>query len=150
MPDSLATLMLEDVQGLRLGHCARRILLLSPGPEDAPRVLVAERDGRASSESHRRALHRLAEIGLIEFSLKIEQVQIKREKKGGRVQWDENAGVYRKSESSRIPVQRMVRKRAVRLTPVGALLVDRLRSALETGGRIRWASIVGCGDLCGK
>jgi hypothetical protein len=147
LPDSPATLMLGDVQGLRLGHCARRILLLSPGPDDAPQVLLPERDGRASAESHRRALQRLADIGLVELSLKTEQVQIKREKEGGRVQWDGKAGLYRAGETYQIPVRRTVRKRAVKLTPIGALLVDRLRTALETGGRIRWTSIVGYGAL---
>jgi hypothetical protein len=105
-------------------------------------VLLPEREGRASAESHRRALQRLAAIGLVELSLKDEQVQIRREKEGGRVQWDGDAGVYREREPQRIPVRRTVRKRAVQLTPLGALVVNRLRSALETGERIRWSAIV--------
>ena len=142
MPDSPAILMLENVHGLRLGHCARRILLLSPAPHESPEVLLPERPGRSSAESHRRALQRLAEIGLVELSVKVEQVQTKREKDGGRVQWDRVAGVYREETPSRIPVRRTVWKRAVKLTPLGAHLVDRLRSALETGERIRWAVVI--------
>ena len=142
MPDSPVTLTLEAVQGLRLGHCARRILLLAPGPEDEPQVLVPERCGRASSESHRRALQRLAGTGLIELSLKVEQVQTSRQKESGRVQWDEAAGIYREGEPAQIPVHRMVWKRAAKLTPLGAHVVDRLRPALETGQRIRWAAFI--------
>jgi hypothetical protein len=107
-------------------------------------VLLPEREGRASAESHRRALQRLAAIGLVELSLKGEQVQIRREKEETGIWWDRDAGVYRERAPQRIPVRRTVRKRAVQLTPLGALVVNRLRSALEAGERIRWSAIVTC------
>ena len=140
-PDSSRIPSLQEVRGLHLGRCSRRILLLSPGPGDEPQVLPPERDGRAAAEAHRRAMRRLAEHGLVELSFKAEQVQTRREKVGGHVQWDGEAGVYSTGEPGRIPVWRSVEKRAVKLTPVGALVVDRLRPVLETGDRIRWASV---------
>lgn len=125
-----------------MGHCSRRILLLSPGPGEDPQVLPPERDGRASAESHRRAMRRLAEFGLIELSFKVERVPTRREKSAGQVTWDAAAGIYREAEPMRIPVWRSVEKRAVKLTPVGSVVVDQLRTALETGVRIRWDSVV--------
>jgi hypothetical protein len=79
---------------------------------------------------------------LVELSSKVEQVETRREKESGHLQWDEEAGIYRRGEPRRVPVRRSVEKRAVKLTPLGALLVDRLRPALETGERIRWAPII--------
>lgn len=87
-------------------------------------------------------MRRLAEIGLVELSLKAEVVQTRREKEGTPLQWDRDTGVYREGEAERIPVLRSVEKRAVKLTLLGALVVDRFRSALETGERIRWNAIV--------
>lgn len=139
--DSARIPCLENVRGLHLGRCSRRILLLSPGPGDEPQVLPPERDGRASAESHRRAMRRLAESGLVELSFKVEQVPTRREKHACHMQWDEEAGVYWEGEPRRIPVWRSVEKRAVKLTPVGALVVNRLRPVLESGERIRWASV---------
>jgi hypothetical protein len=142
LPDSPEIRSLPDIRGLHLGRCSRRILLLSPGPNEEPQVLSPERAGRAAAESHRRAMRRLAAFGLIELSFKVEQVQTRRERNGGRLEWDGHAGVYCEAESQRIPVWRSVEKRAVKLTPEGALVVDRLRPVLETGGRIRWASAI--------
>jgi hypothetical protein len=87
-------------------------------------------------------MRRLAEIGLIELSWKAEEVQTKREKQVGPLLWDENTGMYRDRKLQLVPVRRSVEKRATRLTPLGELLVDRLRLVLETGERIRWGPII--------
>jgi hypothetical protein len=113
-------------------------LLLAPDPADDTRVLLPGRPGRAAAESHRRAIRRLAEIGFIELSWKRVEVRIKREKQVGPLIWDEVAGVYQDRRSEKIPVRRSIDKRAVRLTPLGALVVDRIRPLLETGERVRW------------
>jgi hypothetical protein len=130
------------MRGLHLGRCARRILLLAPGPTDEPQVLLPERPGRAASESQRRATRRLAAVGLIELSWKVEEVQTKREKQTRPLSWNPQAGVYQEENCRQIPVRRAVEKRAVKLTPLGALVVDRLRLTLETGERIRWDALI--------
>jgi hypothetical protein len=93
-------------------------------------------------------MRRLAEIGLVELSMKAEVVQTKREKEGTPLQWDRDTGVYREGEAERVPVLRSVEKRAVKLTPFGALVVDRCRAALETGQRIRWNSLIELPATC--
>lgn len=133
---------LEAMRGRHLGRCARRILLLAPGPTEEPLALPPERDGRAAAESHRRAVRRLGEIGLVELSWKAERVQTKRRKQASSLSWDSTDGVYHDGPSGRIPVERAVDKRAVRLTPLGALVVDLLRHRLESGDRIRWSTII--------
>jgi len=87
-------------------------------------------------------MRRLAAIGLVELSWKVEHVQTKREKRTNDLSWDGEAGVYQARKRRQVPVRRAVEKRAARLTPLGALVVDRLRSVLETGERIRWAAII--------
>jgi|SRR5947209_3610631 len=133
---------LEQFRGLHLGRCARRILLLAPHPDDEPQVLSAERSGRPAAESHRRAMRRLAAHGLVELSLKVEEVETTRTKQLPPLQWDGDAGVYRQGPRLSVPVVRPVAKRAVKLTVLGELLVNRLRSALETGEHIRWDNII--------
>lgn len=133
---------LEALRGLHLGRCSRRILLLAPGPTDEPGLLAPDREGRAPAESHRRALRRLAEIGLIELSWKVEEVQTKREKQAKPLLWDQDSGTYQDNPPHQVPVRRSVEKRAARLTPLGAALVNQLRPALESGERIRWDRIV--------
>jgi hypothetical protein len=132
------------MRGLHLGKCARRILLLAPGPADEARVLTPERAGRPAAESHRRAMRRLAEVGLIELSWKSEQVETRRQKEVGPLIWDRKAGAYQTRKRQKVPVRRSIEKRATKLTPLGALLTERLRPALETGERIRWAPIIAC------
>jgi hypothetical protein len=141
LPDPPGLVPIQSVRGCHLGRCARRILLLSPGPDDEPQIVIPEREGRGAAESHRRSMRRLAEIGLVELSLKAEVVRTRREKEGTPLQWDGDTGVYREGQAERIPVLRSVEKRAVKLTLLGAIVVDRFRSALETGERIRWNTI---------
>lgn len=133
---------LANLHGLRLGRCARRILLLASRPADEPSIIPAERDGRAAAESHRRAMRHLAAIGLVELTWKVETVETKGKTRTGSVLWDPDAGVYREVRPKHTPIERAIQRRAVRLTALGALLVDRLRPELETGKRIRWDSIV--------
>ena len=87
-------------------------------------------------------MRRLATCGLIELSSKVVQVQTNQEKQIKPLCWDGNSGVYCEVQREHVPVERHVEKRAAKLTPLGALVVDRLRPALETGARIRWASVM--------
>lgn len=130
-----------NLRGLRLGKCARRILLLAPPPTAEPSIIAAERDGRAALESHRRAMRRLAALGLLELTWRTETVKSTRKIRTDRIRWDADVGAYRKTDPGNLPVERAVALRAARLTPLGAFVVDRLRPTLESGKRIRWASI---------
>jgi hypothetical protein len=86
-------------------------------------------------------MHRLAAIGLVELTWKVETVETKGMARTGGVRWDPAAGVHREVEPKHIPIERAIERRAVRLTALGAVLVNRLRPELETGKRIRWGSI---------
>jgi hypothetical protein len=86
-------------------------------------------------------MRRLATIGLLELTWKTETVETKRKTRTGSVLWDRDAGAYCEVMPRRTALERAIERRAVRLTPLGAFLVDRLRPELETGKRIRWASI---------
>jgi hypothetical protein len=139
--DATQSNALAGLHGLRLGKCARRILLLAPRPNEEPTVIPPERDERAAAESHRRATRRLASIGLVELTWKSETVETKRKTRTGSVLWDPDAGVYREVSPKQTAIERTIERRAVRLTTLGAFLVDRLRPKLETGQRIRWVSL---------
>lgn len=141
VPDASLSSAVANLQGLRLGRCARRILLLAPSPPDEPCIIGPERDGRAAAESHRRAMRRLAAIGLLELTWRTETVETTRKTQTGSVRWDPDAGVYREVEPNYVPSERVVAYRAARLTPLGALVVDRLRPALESGKRVRWGAL---------
>lgn len=132
---------LADLRGLRLGRCARRILLLAPPPSQAPSVVRPERAGRAAAESHRRAMRCLAANRLVELSWKTEVVATRQERRSPSVIWDPDTGVYREGRPERAYVERSIERRAVRLTALGEHVVDRLRPVLEHGRRIRWAAI---------
>jgi hypothetical protein len=141
--DPLQPVSLVQLRGLRLGRCARRILLLAPTPWDEPLVVLPERAGRAPAESHRRAMRRLAESGLIELTWKSALVETSRPRRSPRVRWDQAAGGYRDLDLGAERVERVVERRAVRLTPLGQTLVDRLRPCLQNGRRIRWDAVIG-------
>lgn len=132
---------LASLQGLRLGRCARRILLLAPQPTEEPSIIPVEREGRAAAESHRRAMRRLAASGLVELTWKTDTVETKGTTQTGSVLWDPAAGTYREVTPVHVAIERTIERRALRLTRLGAVLVERLRPELETGKRIRWASI---------
>jgi hypothetical protein len=86
-------------------------------------------------------MRRLAAAGLLELTWRQEIMETKGEGHTGTVRWDPRAGVYRDVDPEHIPVERVVKRRAVKLTALGAFLVDRLRRELETGKRIRWDSL---------
>ena len=142
-PDASWFGAVAQLKGLRLGRCARRILLLAPRPTEEPRIVVAEREERAAVESHRRAMRRLATSGLLELTWRTETVETTRTVRTGSIRWDPEVGVYREIDPDRLPVERVVAHRAARLTPLGAAVVDRFRPALESGKRIRWSSLHG-------
>lgn len=86
-------------------------------------------------------MRRLAAIGLLELTWRTETVETTRKTQTGSVRWDPDAGVYREVEPNYVPSERVVAYRAARLTPLGALVVDRLRPALESGKRVRWGAL---------
>ena len=135
-----------DLRGVRLGRCARRVLLLAPPPLEQPIVVLPAADGRAAAESHRRATRYLASLGLVELTWKSEVVATSRERQAAAVIWDGDAGVYREMTPGEAPVERTVERRAIRLTVLGELLVDRLRPTLENGRRIRWSAVIDSAD----
>jgi hypothetical protein len=79
--------------------------------------------------------------GLVELAWTTEIVETRQVRHTPRVRWDPIAGVYREDTPPPVQVERTVKRRTVRLTPLGELVVDRLRPALENGRRIRWDSI---------
>jgi hypothetical protein len=84
----------------------------------------------------------LAAKGLVELSWKAETIQTKQVRTAPAVVWDADAGVYRDIQPAEAAVERTIGRRAVQLTPMGKLLVDRLRPILENGRRVRWDLII--------
>lgn len=84
----------------------------------------------------------LAANGLLELTWKTQLIETKQERRGPAVRWDSAAGVYRDAEPHSNPVVRAVDQRAVRLTPLGEVVVHRCRPLLESGRRIRWDAII--------
>ncbi|HEX8918976.1 MAG TPA: hypothetical protein VF898_10770 [Chloroflexota bacterium] len=87
-------------------------------------------------------MRQLAGNGLVELTWKTQIVETRRKRKGRGILWDQDAGDYRQESAQQICVERAVERRAVRLTPLGSLIVDRLRPELEHGRRIRWDSLI--------
>jgi hypothetical protein len=86
-------------------------------------------------------MRRLAAIGLLELTWRKETVETSSKRRAGGIRWDPDAGVFREIDPDHDPIERTVARRAARLTPLGAFVVDRLRPALESGKQIRWSSI---------
>jgi hypothetical protein len=99
----------------RLGRLERTILLAAPAPEESPAVIDPALPGRAAASAHQRAMRSLARAGLLQLG------------------W---SGVEVKADSS--PWPRRIRKRSVRLSPLGHAVVQRLGGDLEGTRRIRW------------
>ncbi len=123
-----------------MGRCARRILLLAGLPAEEPSVIPAARPGRAAAESHRRALHRLAGLDLLELGWTTETLETARKATGTGVQWDEETGTFLDVEPATVAVARSIERRTARLTELGAVLVREMCGQLRTGKRIRWPS----------
>jgi hypothetical protein len=84
----------------------------------------------------------LASNGLVELSWGVETIKTKQVRKTPAVVWDADAAVYRHVGPDEATVERTIGRRLVQLTPLGKLVVDRLRPVLENGRRIRWDSII--------
>lgn len=104
-------------------------------------MVPPQRTDRAAAGSHRRAMQCLAAKGLVELTWKTETVETKQKRRASLVVWDADAGIFLEVGPEHAPVARAIERRAVRLTALGELLVDRLRPELEHGRRIRWAAI---------
>jgi hypothetical protein len=72
----------------------------------------------------------------------VETIKTKQVRKTPAVVWDADAAVYRHVGPDEATVERTIGRRLVQLTPLGKLVVDRLRPVLENGRRIRWDSII--------
>jgi hypothetical protein len=87
-------------------------------------------------------MRHLADMGLIELSWRTHHVRTTRTMSTARHIWDPDHGTYREVVAGTPEVvERAIEKRAVRLTPLGAYLVERARRELEQGKRIRWSSL---------
>lgn len=102
------------LSGVRLGKHERRILLLAPGPGEELTVIDPEDAERATEESHRRAIRKLAGIGLLSL--------IKR----------------MVNTSTRSNSKRNGYRTNARLSPLGQAVVNRVRTELTEGKPIRW------------
>jgi len=118
---------LARLEGVRLGKHERRVLLAAAPPDaETGAVIAPPTEGRAADEAQRRAIRRLATLGLA------------------------HVGHARVSTASKVPLpaswglgrdyfpRRDYWHLAVWQSPLGAAVVGRLRVALETGQRIRW------------
>jgi hypothetical protein len=102
----------------RLGKLERRILLAASPPVAEAVVLEPLGPGRAAAEAHRRALHRLAELGLLRLGWP-----------QGREEYDPVTQTWR----------RVYRRRTAQRTSLAQAVVDYVGAELRGGRRIRWA-----------
>jgi len=124
-----------DLRGVRFGRHERRVLLLAPGPDEKEgRVIERDRPGRAEDEALRRAILRLWRMGLLYIWTKTVKVDAR------HVITVRRYYETMHYEADR-PVRREYRKRCVCLSPLGAVVVERLRPALESGSVIRWGAL---------
>jgi hypothetical protein len=102
---------IAGLTGLRLGKHERRTLLSAPGPQAwPPQIIVLRGASRTTGEGIRRAARRLHRAGLLTLFWRPEEYP---------------------------PFDR---KRAVRLTPLGQALVERLHGRIAAGETIRWTA----------
>jgi hypothetical protein len=115
----------QDAHGVLrgMGKYGRRILLLAPGPAEDATVILPERDGRTALDSHNRAMRRLAAAGLVSTT----RIKTVVETKRIRTEWEWDNALMDWVQRP-VPVRQMRWREAVKLTPVGAAVVDRLRS----------------------
>lgn len=116
----------ESLAGVRLGKHERRVLLAAPEPVAEPAIVEPERPGRVADEANRRAIRRLAELGLVVLADVRQDRQYGRDPISGR----------------RVRLKPATWRRAIRLTALGALVVERLRPYLEAGKPFRWAGLL--------
>jgi hypothetical protein len=137
----------HNLQGLRLGKHERRILLSAPpgskvgyrAGRDAemlqPKIMYPDGPSRAAEEANRRALKKLAHVGLIELSRSYTWQQDKADNQE-MPKWFSD-----KRYSGRYWMMGR-RYRTAALTPLGELVVERCRDELENGKPIRWAKLI--------
>ncbi|MBM3273586.1 MAG: hypothetical protein FJZ00_00430 [Candidatus Sericytochromatia bacterium] len=106
----------EALAGLKLGKLDRRVLRLAPDGEAEP--IPPVESTRAADEAHRRSIRKLERAGLVAVTWK--QTKAKR-----RATWYE----YEVRQA----------RHAVKLTGLGAAVVNRLGSILDGSAPIRWA-----------
>ncbi len=128
----LAEAHTASLAGVRLGKHERRVLVATPGPEDRPLVIAPEADTRAADEALRRAIRKLGTAGLVSLHSESVETEAQLHKRIELIKVWGNPWGY---ETTR---RATVRKRAVRLTPLGAALVDLARADLEARRPIRW------------
>lgn len=119
----------------RLGRHERRILLQASSPDRESVIVAPEGPGRAADEAHRRAIRRLFAAGLLWVGWRRVYVETRTQTKA---RWEHMAGRWWQTGGQ--PIRREYRKRAVWRSPLGQALVERLRSQLEAGARIRWSA----------
>jgi hypothetical protein len=129
-PDSDRQHNLSDYRHLirRLGKHAQRILLLAPGPDENPVVIPREDPTPSANASYYQALRRLEADGLI--SIALVSVPVEQNRTRSEWEWNPVLGDWVEHTVTRIPSWR--RKRAVRLTPLGAAIVGEMREFWES------------------
>jgi len=104
---------------VRLGKHERRILLVAPS-NGKYETIEPDGESRSAAEANRRAMRELNSAGLLHLTWQGVEIPTRQYAYGA-------------------PVHRTYRKSAVRLSPLGAAVVDRLKETLQDAGRIRWA-----------
>ncbi len=121
----------HNLPGLKLGRHERRILL---GADDERyQIVFPEGPGRAAEEANRRALRKLERVGLVELS--------RHHPPPG---WEKESPPPKWFQAKRARSRYWYMGRAYRsakLTPLGALVVDRGRVELEGGAPMRWKKL---------
>ena len=110
----------------RMGPAARHLLLLAPGPQEEAQILGPASPNPGALASHYHALRRLEGDGLIS----VVPVEVRVETTRDRRDWEWNA-VLGDWVERRVTVGRTLKKRAVKLTPLGAAVASRMRADLE-------------------
>ena len=112
-----AELHANAIKGLSFGKHERRVLLEAPSSEAKYSIVPPIGTSRSDNESTRRAIRRLAEVGLLSISEERVKKQI------GPTQWD----------------TRTYHVRTVRRSPLGQAVVDKVGTDLTSGKVIRWS-----------
>jgi len=129
----LAEAQTAALSGVRLGRHERRVLLSAPGPEDKAVIIAPESDTRAADEALRRAIRKLGASGLVWLDKEPVEVRAQYHK---RIELEKVWGNRWGWETTR---RATVRKRSVKLSPLGAAVVNLARADLEGGRPVRWS-----------
>jgi hypothetical protein len=109
--------------GVRLGKHERRVLSLAPPWDGESKVIEPDCTGRSADEANRRAIRKLADVGLLWPGWQEAKIECRTRSWHGRT-------------------KRNYHKRAVWLTPLGEAVVGVLRQVIQNGKPIRWAKHV--------